>query len=190
MGLVEPGSARAQILPTCQNYVVNAQWGKLTVDTRRSNDGDPIGVISWAVPIVADLYAGGRHVASSFPASDRRSPIDHAEIALLRSMGYGLRRLTRPVVLVTTVEPCMMCFAAAATAAVDVIGYVLPAFGDGVGQGVAKSHGGEVGPRLVRVGSPGFVGGVFERFVSENPDSRHADYAAGVVASLQKEDQS
>lgn len=61
MGLVEPGLARAQSLPTCQNYVVNAQWGKLTVDTRRSNDGDPIGVISWAWFINVNADVPGRY---------------------------------------------------------------------------------------------------------------------------------
>lgn len=139
-----------------------------------------------AVPIVADLYAGGLHVACSHPTRDRRSPIDHAELSLLRSLGYGLRTLPRPVVLLATLEPCAMCFAAAGTTAVDVIGYVLPAFGDGVGQTLASSAA-QYAPQLVRVGSPEFVGGLFERFAAENPDSRYAEYATGVVASLKEE---
>lgn len=138
-------------------------------------------VDSGAIPIVADLYAGGLHVACSLPTRDRRSPIDHAEISLLRSLGYGLRTLPRPVVLLATLEPCAMCFAAAGTTAVDVIGYVLPAFGDGVEQSLTSASARYV-PRLVRVGSPAFIGGLFERFVVENPESRYAEYATGVVA--------
>lgn len=61
VGLVEPGPAQAHTLPPCQNYVVNAQWGKLTVDTRQSNDGDPIGVISWAWFINVQADVPGRY---------------------------------------------------------------------------------------------------------------------------------
>ncbi|MFI8974124.1 hypothetical protein ACIGO9_14655 [Nocardia asteroides] len=139
-----------------------------------------------ALPIVADIYAGGLHVACSLPVRDRRSPIDHAEISLLRSLGYGLRTLPRPVVLLATLEPCVMCFAAAGTTAVDVIGYVLPAFGDGVEQSLISGSAQNV-PRLVRVGSPELIGCLFERFVVENPDSRYAEYATGVVARLKEE---
>ncbi len=88
--------------------------------------------------------------------------------------------------LLATLEPCAMCFAAAGTTAVDVIGYVLPAFGDGVEQSLISGSAQNV-PRLVRVGSPELIGCLFERFVVENPDSRYAEYATGVVARLKEE---
>lgn len=52
---------RAQSLPDCRNYVVTTEWGKLTVDTRPSNDGDSIGVISWAWFINVQADVPGRY---------------------------------------------------------------------------------------------------------------------------------
>src|SRR5690606_10466882 len=60
-GIVESSSARAQSIPDCRNYVVATGWGKLTVDTRPSNDGDPIGVISWAWFINGPADVPGRY---------------------------------------------------------------------------------------------------------------------------------
>ncbi|MFE7801398.1 hypothetical protein [Nocardia sp. NPDC057440] len=48
VALTKPQLAHADSAPPCRNYEVQTEWGRLTVDTRPSNDGDPIGVVSWA----------------------------------------------------------------------------------------------------------------------------------------------
>ncbi|MGN2636711.1 hypothetical protein ACTD5D_11060 [Nocardia takedensis] len=60
-GLFETAPVRAQSLPDCRNYVVATSWGRLTVDTRPSNDGDPIGIISWAWFIEVRADVPGRY---------------------------------------------------------------------------------------------------------------------------------
>lgn len=86
-------------------------------------------------------------------AHDRGTPVAHAELEALQEAGAAVRADVHDLVLVTTLEPCIMCHGAAMNARVDTIVYALPSPANG-------------GPRrcapydLPRAVPPRVVGGV------------------------------
>lgn len=83
------------------------------------------------VPIGAALVANDELVATGETAVGRRGPIAHGENSMLTELGSRVWSLNHPVVLYTTLEPCIMCLGAATNAGVDAIVFGSPAAPDG-----------------------------------------------------------
>ena len=91
------------------------------------------GVERGEVPIGSVLARfSGEIIARGYNATRATgSAIAHAEIETLRAAAGQLSGDARDLVLVTTLEPCVMCYGAAMTAGVDTIVYALEAPTDG-----------------------------------------------------------
>jgi tRNA(adenine34) deaminase len=92
------------------------------------------------VPIGAALVANGALVAVGETQVSRRGPVAHGENCMLLDLGSTVWGLARPLVLYTTLEPCVMCVGACINATVDLIVYGSDAPPDG-GTWVLKGPG-------------------------------------------------
>jgi HAD superfamily hydrolase (TIGR01509 family) len=131
-------------------------------------------------PIGAALFAGDATtlLARAFNELNKSgNPTAHAEmVAFARAAGRAARPQTRDLILVSTLEPCVMCTGAAMEAAVDTIVYGLRAPADSGTARVAPPRSPECQvPRIVSDILADRSRAMFERWLKEgnvNPQQR------------------
>lgn len=83
-------------------------------------------------PIGSVLIAGNRELARGQTSVRRQESITaHGELLALRKAKWAVFSKERPVVIYTTLEPCLMCIGAAMQCEVDEIVFAMPAEPDG-----------------------------------------------------------
>jgi HAD superfamily hydrolase (TIGR01549 family) len=126
--------------------------------------------------VIAD--GDGRVVVRAHNEENRTgNPTAHAEIVAFARGAGRLRRAARDLILVSTLEPCVMCTGAAMEGAVDTVAYGLGAPADS-GTGRVRP------PESPDCQMPRIVGGVlaaesrrlFERWLAEHGGERQAAY--------------
>lgn len=132
------------------------------------------------LPIATILVAGGQEIGSGVTANVRNDAlIAHGELFVLLEAKRQLLTCDRPLVLYTTLEPCIMCLGATVECGVDKIVYGMPALPDG-GTCYADAM------RGIKERIPEIVGGVMEEreyelmkeFVATHDESSSAWYYA------------
>ena len=84
------------------------------------------------LPIASILVANGIEIGRGVTSNVRKnSLVAHGETLVLMNVGRSILFCERPLVLYTTLEPCIMCIGAAIEAGVDKIVYGMPALPDG-----------------------------------------------------------
>lgn len=137
------------------------------------------GLAAGELPIGAAVVVDDRIVARAHTAERaQRRLLVHAELLALdaadRTLGADRRRAT----LFTTLEPCLMCLAATATAGLPRIVFALSSPGDGAAA-LASTWDDHRSADLPHVRLPEVVGGVgapeahdlFARYCAERPDA-------------------
>lgn len=130
------------------------------------------------LPIASILVAGDFEIGRGCTSNVRyNSLVAHGEQLVLMNAGRQVLFCERPLVLYTTLEPCIMCIGAAIEAGVDKIVYGMPALPDGGACYV---------PHLIGVKEkiPEIIGGLLEdeeyelmkKFVSTHDESSSAWY--------------
>lgn len=82
------------------------------------------------IPIASMILMNGEVVARTNSSRRRSSRIDHAEMGAM--IGLGFAGDAGELVMISSVEPCLMCFGAATALSVTRIEFWLKAAGDGV----------------------------------------------------------
>jgi HAD superfamily hydrolase (TIGR01509 family) len=143
------------------------------------------GLAAGEAPIGAVLARGDGTVLSR--AHDERcrsgDPTAHAELNAFRSAAGQLPPGARDLILVTTVEPCVMCTGAAMETAVDTVVFGLRAPAD---SGTCRVR----PPQAPGTGMPRLVGGVladqsrslFETWLRERPNPEQKPYVEQLLA--------
>ncbi len=84
------------------------------------------------LPIATILVANDKEIGRGVTANVRENGvIAHGELNVLLSVKRQVFTCERPLVLYTTLEPCIMCLGAAIECGVDKIVYGMPALPDG-----------------------------------------------------------
>jgi HAD superfamily hydrolase (TIGR01509 family) len=143
------------------------------------------GVAAGEAPIGCVIAGGdGRVLARGHNAMNRtQDKTAHAEIMTFRELAGRVPLDARDLVMVSTLEPCVMCTGAAMQAAVDTIVYALPAPADS-GTGRVRP------PESPESQMPRIVGGVlaaesrqlFERWYADHRDEPQAEYVGQLLA--------
>lgn len=108
------------------------------------------------LPIATILVAGDKEIGRGITANVRQNAlIAHGELMVLLESKRQVLACDRPLVLYTTLEPCIMCIGAAIECGVDKIVYAMPAIPDG---GVCYID----GMRGLKENIPEIVGGIME----------------------------
>ncbi len=133
------------------------------------------------LPIATILVAGEKEIGRGVTSNVRKnSLVAHGEqLVLMNTPKNVFFTCERPLVLYTTVEPCIMCIGAAIECGVDKIVYGMPAFPDGGACYVPKLEG--VNERI-----PEVIGGILEddvylllkKFINTQDASNPAMYYA------------
>lgn len=142
------------------------------------------------LPIATILVAGEKEIGRGVTSNVRKnSLVAHGEqLVLMNTPKKVFFTCERPLVLYTTVEPCIMCIGAAIECGVDKIVYGMPAFPDGGACYAPKLQG--VNERI-----PVIEGGLLEeevykllkKFVETQDSSNPAMYYATEWLRLYKE---
>jgi HAD superfamily hydrolase (TIGR01509 family) len=167
-----PGAAR----------LTEALLGRLMADALRAAEE---GVAAGEAPIGCVIADGeGRVLARGHNEMNRtQDKTAHAEVMTFRTLAGRVPLEARDLVMVSTLEPCVMCTGAAMQAAVDTIVYAL--------QAPADSGTGRVRPPESPEGQmPRIVGGVmaaesrrlFERWHAEHAGEPQAAYVGQLLA--------
>lgn len=83
-------------------------------------------------PIASILVSNGKEIARGVSSNVRnKTVVAHGEIVTLMNAGRKIRFCDHPLVLYTTLEPCIMCIGATIEARVDKIVFGMPALPDG-----------------------------------------------------------
>lgn len=83
-------------------------------------------------PIGSVLVGGTKEITRGQTSVARIGSITaHGEYLALRAAGWSVFSAERPLVLYTTLEPCLMCIGAAMQCGVDEIVFAMPAIPDG-----------------------------------------------------------
>jgi tRNA(adenine34) deaminase len=137
------------------------------------------GLAAGELPIGAVVVVDGEVVARAHTAerAERRLLV-HAELLALDAADRTLGAERRRAILFTTLEPCLMCLAATATAMVPRIVYGLASPGDGAAD-LARAWGADRTGDHPHLRLPAVVGGVaadrsralFARYCAERPDA-------------------
>lgn len=137
---------------------------------------------SGEIPVAAILIAGDTELGREWTAVSRMGTLAaHAELLCVLNAENQLWDPARPLRIVTTLEPCLMCLGAAMQVGVDEIYFGMRATPDG-----AVSNFAEV---LGRPGAPLVRGGIAEtssvtlmrRLLADNPAHPSADYVAEML---------
>ena len=146
------------------------------------------GLDSGEVPIGAVLAGGDGRIRGCGFNEMRRSGVltAHAEMVAFARAGAAIAPDARDVLLVSTLEPCVMCTGAAMETAVDTIVYGLVAPPDAGTRRVRP-------PESADNGVPRIVGGVLaaesrallERWITTNPNPEQQPYVEQLLASTQ-----
>ncbi len=84
------------------------------------------------LPIATILVANDREIGRGVTSNVRKnSVVAHGEVLVLIEAQKEVLTCERPLVLYTTLEPCIMCLGAAIECGVDKIVYGMPALPDG-----------------------------------------------------------
>lgn len=132
------------------------------------------------LPIATILVAGDAEIGRGVTSNVREEAlIAHGELLVLLEAKRKALFCERPLVLYTTLEPCIMCLGAAIESGVDKIVYGMPALPDG---GTCYA------PKMIGVKEkiPEIIGGVLEneeyalmkKFMATNDESSSAWYYA------------
>ena len=140
------------------------------------------------LPIAAILVSGDAELSRSQTQTKRmKSMTAHGELLALLDAGEKVFTSPRPLVIYTTLEPCLMCIGAAMQCQVDKIVYAMPAMPDGGSRFVDD---------ILAKGQkpPEIVGGVLRdeaielmrQFVKENPQHFGIGYAKALLDGVDK----
>lgn len=109
------------------------------------------------LPIATILVANDKEIGRGVTANVRENGvIAHGELNVLLSVRRQVFTCERPLVLYTTLEPCIMCLGAAIECGVDKIVYGMPALPDG---GVCYAD----KMRGIKEPIPEIIGGLLEK---------------------------
>ncbi len=106
-------------------YTPKEKWMKAAISAGRDAE------LHGEVPIGSVLVADEELIATGETMVARRGPVAHGENTLLEELGSRVWGLPHPLVLYSTLEPCMMCLGACINAGIDVVVYGTPASTDG-----------------------------------------------------------
>jgi tRNA(adenine34) deaminase len=141
------------------------------------------GMENGELPIGAVLVGGDEEIAHEYTHNNaKNSVIAHAELFALLDAHKKIFSCARPLVLYTTLEPCIMCIGAAIESGVDKIVYSMDAPLDGGSCYADKLRG-------VKEKVPEIEGGVLadkalplmQKFVDENPNHPGWEYAKSLI---------
>lgn len=101
-------------------------------------------------PIACIVVAGDSELTRGQTSVARQGTITaHGELLALRDSGWSICSAQRPVIIYTTLEPCLMCIGAAMQCGVDEIVYAMPAKPDGGAKHIsAIARAGDKPPRI------------------------------------------
>lgn len=137
------------------------------------------GLAAGELPIGAVVVVDGAVVASAHTQErGQRRLLVHAELLALDAADRILGAARTRATLYTTLEPCLMCLAAAATAMVPRVVFALGSPGDGAA-GLAAAWDAGRSAELPHVRLPAVAGGVaaeaarslFARYCADRPDA-------------------
>ena len=143
------------------------------------------GMAAGEAPIGCVLADGsGRVLARGFNrlngSKDRTA---HAEMVAFREAAGRVSEDAKDLILVSTLEPCVMCTGAAMEAAVDTIVYGLKAPADsGTGRVAPPQSPESQMPRIVGDVLAGESRSLFEQWLTRNGDSPQAAYVKQLLA--------
>ncbi len=140
------------------------------------------------LPIAAILVAGNKEVARAQTQVKRKNSIvAHAELMALLQAGEKVFTEPRPLVMFTTIEPCLMCIGAAMQCQVDKIVYAMPSGPDGGTRFVgAISEGAQKPPEIIGGVLKDEATDLVRRFVRDNPKHFAIDYVEAILQSIDK----
>jgi tRNA(adenine34) deaminase len=134
------------------------------------------------IPVAAILIAEDQEIGRETTAVARFGTLAaHAELLCLLNAKNKLWTPARPLRIITTLEPCLMCFGAAIQVGVDEIYYGMRATPDGVESnfpnlltypGAPKVHGGLAEEREVTL---------MRRLLKDNPAHPSAEYVRDML---------
>ncbi|HEX8322891.1 MAG TPA: nucleoside deaminase [Tepidisphaeraceae bacterium] len=139
------------------------------------------------VPIASVVALDGQVIGWGWnELNAKRDRTMHAEIAAFRDAAGRYPTDTKNLTLVSTLEPCVMCFGAALLSGVSEIVYALHAPADGGARRVAKPESPEAQwPTIVGGVLAGEVRELFEQWLRDHPEQgpQH-DFMAQLMKSL------
>jgi tRNA(adenine34) deaminase len=144
------------------------------------------GMAAGEAPIGCVLARGdGTVVARAFNEQKRtRCKVAHAEIVALQRAAGTVPLEARDLILVCTLEPCVMCTGAAMEAAVATVVFGLRAPADSGTSRVAPPQSPESqAPRIIGDVLPNESRALFEQWLARNADSPQAAYVKQLLAS-------
>lgn len=126
------------------------------------------------LPVGAVVAAGdGSIVVRAFSRTETsRNFLDHAEMRAFRQLVGNVRLARRELILISTLEPCVMCYGAAMDARVETIIYGLdgPSNG-GVRRCRPMRSPGMIAPRIVSAVRTAECRALFERWKEKHPET-------------------
>lgn len=137
------------------------------------------------LPIAAILVSGRSELARAQTQTGRRqSMAAHGELLALLAAGSRVFTAERPLVIYTSLEPCLMCIGAAMQCQIDRIVYAMSATPDG-GSRFASSiaAGGQKPPQIDGGILVAEATALMEEFVHNNPQHFGVDYARALLPS-------
>lgn len=138
------------------------------------------------LPIASILVGGEEEISHGTTLTySHNSPAAHGELFVLLNAQKAVYTCKRPLILYTTLEPCIMCIGAAIECGVDKIVYGMSAIPDG---GVCYT----AGMRGIKEPIPVIVGGVLadeaqtlmQEFVDSHKEHPGWGYAESLVKAL------
>jgi len=135
------------------------------------------------LPIATILVSGNNELSRAHTQTKRKgSRVAHGELFALLSAGKKIFTAKRPLVIYTTLEPCLMCLGAAMQCRIDEIVYAMPAKPDGGSIFVSSIR--KRGLKVPIIRKSEFKEDaikLMKQFILENPKHFGLDYAKAVV---------
>lgn len=160
-------------------------WDILHNLMRQALDTAREGLEAGQAPIGCVLARGdGSILARGYNELARtQNKVAHAEMVTFNRAAGKVPTDARDLVLVSTLEPCVMCLGASMEAAVDTIVYALPAPADGGASRVRPLQSPESQmPRLIGNVLPDESRALFQEFLSRNPTPQQAAFARQLLS--------
>lgn len=140
------------------------------------------------IPVATILVAGDKELTRSQTMVRRKESITaHGELfALLEAKGQ-IWSAGRPLVIYTTLEPCLMCLGACIQAGVDKIIFGMKAAPDGGARYVADiAKGGQTPPEVIGGLMENESVALMEKFTKLHPNSPAIPYVKAMLAAYSK----
>lgn len=160
-------------------------WDVLHHLMRQALDTAREGLNAGQAPIGCVLARGdGSIIARGYNELARtQSKVAHAEMVTFNRAAGKVPTDARDLVLVSTLEPCVMCLGASMEAAIDTIVYALPAPADGGTSRVRPPQSPESQmPRIIGNVLPDESRALFEAFLQRNPTPQQAAFARQLLS--------